>query len=278
MREERRNLLFAAPMACLAILLIALPLLYILCTSFAQEGRGLDGTFTLAHYKSLLRADYLQVFLQSMRLAAETTLFSLVIGYPFGYCMARTGQRMRALLMLLVIVPFWTSTLVRIYGLKILLQANGPVNAALRAIGLTDHNIRFLGSYGCVLLAMVYCQIPMMILPCFNSVDKMDFTLVEAARDLGAKPWRAFVTVTLPLTFPGILAGCVLVFVPSVGLFYIADIMGGGLMLIGNLIRNQLLSVRDFNTASAMAMVLIAVTAGIYLIYRRFGGGRQEVL
>lgn len=277
-REERRNLLFAAPMACFAVLLVALPLIYVLGTSLAAQGRGFGGAMTLSHYKNLLRADYLRVFAQSLQLAAMTTLVSLVVGYPFGYCMARAGRRWKALLMLLVIIPFWTSALVRIYGWKILLQANGPINAVLRALGLIKKNIRFLGSYGSVLLAMVYCQISMMILPCFNSVDKMDFTLVEAARDLGASPAVAFLTVTLPQTLPGILAGCVLVFVPSVGLFYLADIMGGGLILVGNLIRDQLLSVRDWNTGSAMAMVLIAVTAGIYLIYRQGGGDDLGVL
>lgn len=270
--NERRNLLFAAPMACFAVLLVALPLIYVLGTSLAVEGRGFSGALTLNHYKSLLRADYLRVFAQSLGLAAMTTLVSLLVGYPFGYCMARTSRRWRTILMLLVIIPFWTSALVRIYGWKILLQANGPVNAVLRALGLIDKNIRFLGSYGSVLLAMVYCQISMMILPCYNSVDRMDFTLVEAARDLGAPPWLAFLTVTLPQTLPGILAGCVLVFVPSVGLFYLADVMGGGLILVGNLIRDQLLSVRNWNVGSAMAMVLIFVTAGIYLLYRRSGG------
>ena len=270
--EERRNALFAMPMACFAVLLVALPLIYVLGTSLAVEGRGFGGALTLEHYKSLLRADYLQVFAESLKLAAHTTLISLLVGYPFGYCMARTGRKWRTVLMLLVIVPFWTSALVRIYGWKILLQANGPVSTVLRALGLVEGNVRFLGSYGSVLLAMVYCQISMMILPCYSSVDKMDFTLVEAARDLGAPPWLAFLTVTLPQTLPGILAGCVLVFVPSVGLFYLADIMGGGLMLVGNLIKNQLLSVRDWNAGSAMAMVLIAITAGIYLLYRRSGG------
>ena len=117
-----------------------------------------------------------------------------------------------------------------------------------------------------------------MILPCHNAVDKMDFTLVEASRDLGASPVRAFFTVTLPLTMPGILAGCVLVFVPSVGLFYLSDIMGGGLVLVGNLIRDQLLKVRDWNVGSAMSMVLIALSAGIYLLYRKVGGDDLGVM
>ena len=186
--------------------------------------------------------------------------------------MARAGRTWKSLLMMLVIIPFWTSALVRIYGWKILLQANGPANAVLKGLGLIEKNIKFLGSYGSVLLAMVYCMISFMILPCYSAVDKLDVTLVEAARDLGSKPWRAFLDVTLPLTMPGILAGCVLVFVPCVGMFYLSDIMGGGLVLVGNLIRDQLLKVRDWNTGSAMSMVLIVITAGIYLVYRRSGG------
>ncbi|MBQ4609567.1 MAG: ABC transporter permease [Clostridia bacterium] len=272
--DERRNALFVLPMALFAVVLVALPLVYVLGTSLVESGQDFSfgAAFTLDNYKKLLRADYLKVFLNSIQLALYTTLVSLIIGYPFGYFMARAGRRWKALLMMLVIIPFWTSALVRIYGWKILLQANGPINAVLRGLGLIDKNIKFLGSYGSVLLAMVYCMISFMILPCHSAVDKMDFTLVEAARDLGSNPARAFVDVTLPLTMPGILAGCVLVFVPSVGIFYLADIMGGGLVLVGNLIRDQLLKVRDWNTGSAMSMVLIIMSAGVYLLYRRSGG------
>ena len=192
--------------------------------------------------------------MQSLKLAALTTAICIVVGYPFGYCMARAPRKWKALLMMLVIIPFWTSALVRIYGWKILLQANGPVNGVLRSLGLIQKNIKFLGSYGSVLLAMVYCLISFMILPCHNAVDKMDFTLVEASRDLGASPVRAFLTVTL------------------------SDIMGGGLVLVGNLIRDQLLKVRDWNVGSAMSMVLIALSAGIYLLYRKVGGDDLGVM
>ena len=267
-KEARRNALFVMPMACIAVLLVALPLIYVAGMALTTP----EGAFTLDNFQRILRADYLMVFGGSLKLALYTTLLSLVIGYPFGYCMARAGRRWKSLLLLLVIIPFWTSALVRIYGWKILLQGNGLINTVLKSLGLIEKNIKFLGSYGSVLLAMVYCLISMMILPCFSAVDKMDFTLVEAARDLGSAPWRAFVDVTLPLTLPGILAGCVLVFVPSVGIFYLSDIMGGGLVLVGNLIRDQLLKVRDWHTGSAMSMVLIVLTAGIYLIYRKAGG------
>lgn len=272
--DTRRNLLFTLPMALIGVLLVALPLIYVLGTSLVATGESLSlrATFTLDNYRRLLRADYLLVFWGSLKLAFLTTLVSLLVGYPFAYCMARSSRRVKSLLMMLVIIPFWTSALVRIFGWKILLQANGPINAVLKGLGLIEKNIRFLGSYGSVLLAMVYCMISFMILPCHSAVDKMDMTLVEAARDLGSPPWRAFIDVTLPLTLPGILAGCVLVFVPSVGMFYLSDIMGGGLVLVGNLIRDQLLKVRDWNTGSAMSMVLIFITAGVYLVYRKSGG------
>ena len=267
-KEARRNALFTVPMAALAVLLVALPLIYVLGMALTNA----DGQFTLNNFAGILRADYLMVFMGSLKLAFYTTVISLLIGYPFGYFMARSGRRWKSLLMLLVIIPFWTSALVRIYGWKILLQGNGLINTVLKSLGLIEKNIKFLGSYGSVLLAMVYCLISMMILPCHSAVDKMDFTLVEAARDLGSPPWKAFLDITLPLTLPGILAGCVLVFVPSVGIFYLSDIMGGGLVLVGNLIRDQLLKVRDWHMGSAMSMVLIALTAGIYLVYRKAGG------
>ena len=279
-REKRRSVLFTLPMALFAALLVALPLIYVLGTSLAQGGQdfSLGATFTLENYRRILRADYLLVFLNSLQLAFFTTLISLLVGYPFAYCMARAGRKWRFILMMLVIIPFWTSALVRIYGWKILLQGNGLVNTVLKRLGLIEQSVKFLGSYGSVLLAMVYCMISFMILPCHSAVDKMDFTLVEAARDLGAPPWRAFLTVTLPLTTPGILAGCVLVFVPCVGIFYLSDIMGGGLMLIGNLIRDQLLKVRDWNFGSALSMVLVLLTAGIYAVYRKCGGKDLGVL
>lgn len=273
-REKRRGMLFALPMALFAALLVALPLIYVLGTSLVESGQdfALGATFTLDNYRRILRADYLMVFLGSLRLALLTTVISFAVGYPFAYCMARAPRKWRFILMMLVIIPFWTSALVRIYGWKILLQGNGLINTVLKRLGLIDKSIKFLGSYGSVLLAMVYCMISFMILPCHSAVDKMDFTLVEAARDLGSPPWRAFLTVTLPLTMPGILAGCVLVFVPSVGIFYLSDIMGGGLVLIGNLIRDQLLKVRDWNFGSALSMALVVLTAGIYALYRRSGG------
>ena len=271
--EQRIGALMIAPMACFGVLLVALPLIYVLCTSLVVGGKFEWGmALTLSNYKALFRADYLKVFANSLQLAFFTTLISFIIGYPFGYCMARASKKWKALLMMLVIIPFWTSALVRIYGWKILLQANGPINGALRALGLIDKNIKFLGSYGSVLLAMVYCLISFMILPCHNAVDKMDFTLVEAARDLGSPPWRAFLTVTLPLTAPGILAGCVLVFIPSMGLFFLNDLLGGSKSVLAGGLIQQLINSRDLPMAAALSVLLLAVTGAVIAVYRKVGG------
>ena len=158
--DARRNAMFVLPMTLFAVVLVALPLIYVLGTSFVQTGQSFSfgATFTLNNYKHLMRADYLMVFFNSLKLAFFTTVLCFLIGYPFGYCMARASRGWKALLMMLVIIPFWTSALVRIYGWKILLQANGPINAVLKSLGLIEKNIKFLGSYGSVLLAMVYCM------------------------------------------------------------------------------------------------------------------------
>ena len=161
--EQRTRALMAAPMAAFGVLLVALPLIYVLCTSLVTGGKFQFGMpLTLANYKALLREDYLKVFANSLQLAFFTTVISLLVGYPFGYCMARAPRKWKALLMMLVIIPFWTSALVRIYGWKILLQANGPLNGMLRSLGLIQKNIKFLGSYGsgsCPASACSICRI-----------------------------------------------------------------------------------------------------------------------
>lgn len=271
---KRGTRLFLVPLAMVAVLFVAIPLCYVLVLSFMTRGDNstVQQAFTLSNYQRLLDPTYVRVFANSLLLALYTTLISLFIGYPFGYCMARASAKWRTLLMLLIIVPFWTNALVRLFGWKILLQANGPVNTALKILGVIDKPVKMLGSYGSVLLAMVYCLIPFMILPCHSAVDKMDWSCVEAARDLGARPWYAFLTVTLPLTLPGISAGCVLVFVPSMGLFFVSDLMGGSLMLVGNLIRDQLLKSRDWPFGAALSVLLMAVTTLIFVSYRKSGG------
>ena len=281
MHDSRRsNWFFLLPITLVAILFVALPLIYVVGLSFlsrGEDGYTITMVFTTENYQRLFNPTYARVFLNSLALAFWTTFISFIVGYPFGYCMARSSARMRMILMLLVIVPFWTNALVRIYGWKILLQANGPINSFLQFIGVIEKPIKMAGSYFAVLLAMVYSLIPFMILPCYSSVEKVDWSYVEASRDLGATPARAFLTVTFPLTLPGVMAGCVLVFVPSVGLFFVSDLMGGSIMLVGNLIRDQLLKSRDWPFGAAISVVLMLVTILIFSLYRRCGGDELGV-
>ena len=281
MHDSRRsNRFFLLPITLVAILFVALPLIYVVGLSFlsrGEDGYTITMVFTTENYQRLFNPTYARVFLNSLALAFWTTFISFIVGYPFGYCMARSSARMRMILMLLVIVPFWTNALVRIYGWKILLQANGPINSFLQFVGVIEKPIKMAGSYFAVLLAMVYSLIPFMILPCYSSVEKVDWSYVEASRDLGATPARAFLTVTFPLTLPGVMAGCVLVFVPSVGLFFVSDLMGGSIMLVGNLIRDQLLKSRDWPFGAAISVVLMLVTILIFSLYRRCGGDELGV-
>lgn len=281
MKRKRRGALLGLPMTLWTAVFVGIVLLYLLALSFftpTGEGYGVRPGFTLENYRRLLSPAYLQVLGKSLLLAFYTTLICLGLGYPFGYCMARAGRKWRGILMLLVIVPFWTNALVRIYGWKILLMGNGPVNDLLMALHLTERPLKLLNTYGAVLLGMVYALIPFVILPVYSSVEKMDWSLVAAARDMGAGPMRAFVTVTLPLTAPGAMAGVVLTFVPAIGLFFISDLLGGATdMYVGNLVRDQMLKAKDLPFAAAVSVVLLILTLLILRLYRRFGGDSGDM-
>ena len=282
-REKKRNgaMLLVAPMAIWTILFVVATLGYIVYLSFttrAESGMGVTAQFTLDNYLRLLDPNYLKVLGNSLKLAAITTLICLLVGYPFGYLMAKAPPRRRAILMLLVIVPFWTNALVRVYGWRILLMGDGPVNAFLQALGLIDKPLKLLNTFGAVVLGMVYALLPFMILPTYSSVEKMDWALVEASRDMGASPLRAFFTVTLPLTAPGVLAGCVLTFVPSIGLFFMSDLLGGANdVFLGNLINDQLLKSRDWPFAAALSVVMMLLTSLFLWLYRRAGGKAEDI-
>lgn len=280
-REKSGALLLVAPMAIWTALFVVAVLGYVIYLSFctrAETGLGATAQFTLDNYLRLLNPSYLKVLANSLKLAALTTGICLLIGYPFGYLMAKASPRRRTTLMLLVIVPFWTNALVRVYGWRILLMGDGPINVFLQALGLIDAPIKMLNTFGAVVLGMVYALLPFMILPTYSSVEKMDWTLVEAGRDMGASRLRAFATVTLPLTAPGILAGCVLTFVPSIGLFFMSDLLGGANdVFLGNLINDQLLKSRDWPFAAALAVVMMLLTGVFLYLYRRAGGKAQDI-
>lgn len=263
------------PLYVWTVLFVVLPLFYIVGVSFFTRNAswGVSSQLTMDNYKLLLDPTYLKVFTSSFGTAAVTCVILLLIGYPFAYAMAKTSPKRRTLLMVLVIAPFWTSGLVRTYGWIILLRANGPVNAALQALGLIDKPLKMLYTQGAVLLGLVYTLLPFMILPCFTAIERMDWRCVEASRDLGASPFRAFRTVTLPLTSSGIFSGLTLSFVPSMGLFFISDLMGGSkTILLGNLIHDQFLKARNIPFGAALSVVLLLMTALVLWAQRRAGG------
>jgi spermidine/putrescine transport system permease protein len=189
----------------------------------------------------------------------------LLLGYPFAYLLSRSPVRWRPLLLLLVIVPFWTSSLVRIYAMMIVLKTQGLLNQALLALGLIAEPLDLLYTEPAVILGMLYTLLPFMILPLYAALEKLDDRLIEAARDLGAGKMTIFLRIVVPLTLPGIIAGSLLTFLPGLGMFYVADLLGGAkTLLVGNLIRDQFLSARDWPFGAA-ASVLLTLLMGLLL-------------
>lgn len=278
MKQRQKPAWAAAPFLLWTVIFVAVPLVYILGMSFLQKAAtwGVTNEFTLASYRKMLSPSYLKVFGQSLWLALLTTVSTLAIGYPFAYFTAQLSEKRRALALLLIIVPFWTNSLVRIYGWMILLRSQGVVNSLLIALGLIDTPLKLLYSFGAVLVGMVYALIPFMILSVYNSIARLDPALTEAARDLGASKWRAFWTVTVPMTRAGIMAGCVLVFIPSVGLFFVSDLLGGSkTMLLGNLIKNELLTARNWPMGAALSVVMMGATLLVIGAYKKLSGEKS---
>jgi spermidine/putrescine transport system permease protein len=247
------------------------PSLMVLIASFMTRG---DTEFlaplpTFDNYLRMLDTLHLEVFWNSVYLAAGTTLFCLIPGYPFAYCLARLTGRYRQMLLLLVIIPFWTSSLIRTYALIILFKTKGLVNGVLLGLGIIDQPLQLLYTNMAVFAGLTYSLFPFMVLPLYASIEKLDMRLVEAAKDLGAGRVQILTRVILPLTLPGIVAGCMLVFLPALGMFYIPDLLGGAkTLLIGNLIKNQFLSARDWPFGSALSVVLTAIMVVLVLVYR----------
>ena len=261
--KDRKQWLMIAPMYLFTLLFVAGPLVYMLVLSFLQKGDvwGVEWAFTMDNYLKIAKEVYRNTFLESIKLAFITTVLTLLVGYPFGYFMAKLPKQRKTLFMLLIVIPFWTNALMRMYGWIILFRSNGLIEQGLMKLGLIQDSLKMLYNYNAVVAGMVYALLPFMIFSVYSSAEKMDWSLVEAAKDLGAKNWQAFVTITLKLTLPGILSGVILVFIPSMGLFFIADILGGGkVMLVGNLIQNQLMSTRDWPFAAALSVILMLFT------------------
>ncbi len=274
------KLITLSPVSFWMILLIAIPLVYVLVLSFFKRSPngGVIPGFTFENYARLISTEYLKIYWTSIVVALITTIICILLAYPFAYHMANGSKRKQTIMMLLVIIPFWTNSLIRLYGWKTLLGAEGPINKLLMAIGLINTPLEMLFTEGAVILGMVYTLIPFMILPLYTSIEKLDKTLLEAAGDLGAKRYNTFFHVTLQLTAPGIFAGSVMVFIPSLGYFFVSDLMGGGnTMMIGNLIKNQFYTSQNWPLGAALSIVLILITLIIVKIYTSLGGSMDSL-
>ncbi len=264
--------LMAAPLYIFTLVFVLGPLVYMLVLSFLQRAEvwGVTSQVTLDNYKNILTPVYLRTFAESFRLAVTSTLLIALIGYPFGYFMAKLRGGWKRAAMLGLMIPFWTSSLIRLYGWIVILRSGGTLDKALMALGLTQRPLKLLYTYPAVLVGMVYALVPFMILAVYSSAEKMDWSLVEAARDLGASAPRAFFTITFKLTLPGLLSGVILTFITSMGLFFIADILGGNkVVLVGSLIQDQLNQAHNWPFAAALSVVLMALTSLMIWFYRR---------
>jgi len=254
------------------VVFVLLPNLMIIGTSFLtrDEANLIEMTFTLDNYLRLADPLYIKVLWHSFYMAIVATVLCLVIGYPFAFIVARMPEKWRPIMLFLVIVPFWTNSLIRTYGLKIVLGSQGILNKSLMALEIIERPIRIMYTESAVMIGLVYILLPFMILPLYSAIEKLDRTYIEAAKDLGANKIQTFTKVILPLTMPGIIGGCLLVLLPALGMFYISDLLGGAKnLLIGNVIKSQVLNARDWPFGAATSIALtFAMAVMLYAYYR----------
>ncbi|WP_067042162.1 spermidine/putrescine ABC transporter permease PotB [Moritella sp. JT01] len=253
---------------------VLVPNLMIIVTSFLtrDDANLISLTFTLDNYVRLFDPLYFKVLSHSVYMASIATFVCLIIGYPFAYTIVKLPKKVRPVLLFLIIVPFWTNSLIRTYGIKILLAKKGLLNGLLLNLHIIDKPLKLMYTEFAVIFALVYILLPFMILPLYSSIEKIDKSLIEAAKDLGASKFTTFLKVELPLTMPGIIAGMLLVFLPAMGMFYIADLVGGAKnLLIGNTIKTQFLNIRDWPFGSAASITLTVFMAGLLFFYYKVG-------
>jgi spermidine/putrescine transport system permease protein len=253
-------------------LFVLAPQLMLFIATFLQRGQQefITSTFTLENYARLLDPVFLFIFWESFRLAGVTTLACLLLGYPFAYILATSRKNLRPWLLLLVIIPFWTNSLIRTYAMIIILKSGGVLSNLLQALGLIDKPISLMYTDIAIFIGFTYTLLPFMILPLYAAIEKLDMRLLDASKDLGATALQTFRHITLPLTMPGIVAGCMLVFLPALGMFYVPEILGGSrYMLLGNYITNQFLVARDWPLGAAASTILTITLIIMIALYLR---------
>ena len=273
-RDRRRGFLLALPAYVYMVLFFAVPLVIVLVYSFATRTStgsvSLSG-WNLESYRKLGEPIVRNVVVRSTILALITTGVCLLVGYPFAYFAATRSPLVRNLMLVAVMIPFWTNFLVRNYAWRLLLSNGGPISAATETLGLGETNLLFTRT--AVVLGLTYSFLPFMILPLYASIERIDWRLVEASRDLYSTGWKSFTKVVLPLSLPGVIAGSILVFVPSLGAYVTPEILGGGReTMLGSYIVTQFLTARNWPVGASVSFVLMAVMLVATIVYFRAGG------
>ena len=269
-----------APVTIWLGLFFLVPLLLILAYSFGTSGvyGGITLGFNPSNFLKVFDPLYLEIIVRTFVIALINTLLCLVLGYPLAYFIALKGGRWKNALILMVMIPFLTSLLLRAYAWVVILGGNGIANRILQFLGITDEPVTLIFTPQAVTMGMVYSYLPFMILPLYAALEKFDVRLKEAAQDLGASRWHTFWRVTFPLSMPGVIAGSILVFIPSAGEFVIPTLLGGSrTVMTGNLIQEQFLAARDWAFGSALAVMLAVLLVGAIMFYvRRVGAEKLE--
>jgi spermidine/putrescine transport system permease protein len=283
-KKSDRNALPAfimiAPVTLWLALLIALPLLYILVISFCttDANHNIVFSFTVRNYTKLFDPTMIEIYSNSIIVAGLTTVICVLVSYPFAFIMAGSSPMKKTMMMILLMLPFWTNSIIRLYGWRTLIGTNGYINLILMKLNIVQEPVEMLYTRGAIILGMVYVLLPFMVLPILTVIDKLDKSLLEAANDLGAKPARRFFHVMLPLTAPGIFSGVIMVFIPSLGYFFVSDLLGGGKsQLIGNVVQRQFKEAFNWPFGAALSIVLIAITLILVRLYTRTGGSVKDL-
>ena len=280
MKSTKGALKTLAPILLWMLLFFIIPIVFIIAISFFKRGAygDINYTLTLENYGKLFNSVYAYIAIKSLLIAAATTVLCLFFGYPFAYFMARAPKKLKPFLLMLVILPFWTNSLVRTYAFIILLRTEGIINSYLMHLHVIKEPLKLIYNNSAVIIGMLYNMFPFMVLPIYSSLEKLDFTLLDAASDLGSKAFKSFLEITLPLTKGGVMSGCILVFVPTLGYFFIPDLLGGSkVILLSNLIKNEFLAARNWPLGAAISIILIIVMLLIIGLYSKFSNKKNKL-
>ena len=271
-------LLTIGPMSLWTVLFFVFPFIYIILVSFCSRDQfgNIVYSFSLGAYKTLTKTVYLQVIFRTLKMAAIVTVLVTLIAYPYAYFCSRASKKIQNLLIIAVMIPFWINSLLRIYAIMNFTSKNGLINNFLMGMGIIKEPIQILYTTGAVYFGLVYSLVPMMVMPLYSCLEKIDPAVLEAGRDLGCSSGQLFRKVIFPLSIPGIMGGLVLVFVPAMFNFYIADALGGGkTIIIGNLISSQFSTAKNWPLGAALSVVVMVISTAVIMIKNKIERARS---